>query len=374
MKFYEAKAIADHLGFQVIADVRGDTNAGRLFTKDLVDRYGKGNRCGVYMLFRTDGAVYIGQSRDVDRRFKSHRVKGTLIDYMAFRYWPPKLLLEKEDACIRDAEALGLPLTNKTEIKCGLLRKEEDYDDIFPPSEQDQFIASIAARQNPLSQWPNVCKNASRAETIEWDKFTLLPRFTELYRIAALYLKTTVLQYEDTEDVCWQSALFHTSKSKGSYRPIIRLRCGNTETFTLYHFNQAREQYFVRILIAPDIIYEALDALKPGHSYLPWASLDLPQRRPSPTVGDMMQAGMLKPEKRTTGTPSADAELLTRPIALVDTSNLGCATIPFDAVEATLSDDTFATAAAMANIACMRSQMVESSDHNSLLAFRMLYL
>lgn len=49
MEFQEAKAIAERLGFQLFADVRGDTNALRLFTEDFRQKYGKKFRCGVYM-------------------------------------------------------------------------------------------------------------------------------------------------------------------------------------------------------------------------------------------------------------------------------------------------------------------------------------
>ena len=66
MEFLEAKAIAERLGFQLFADVRGDTNALRLFTEDFRQKYGKKYRCGVYMQFRADGSCYIGQSLDVD--------------------------------------------------------------------------------------------------------------------------------------------------------------------------------------------------------------------------------------------------------------------------------------------------------------------
>ena len=146
MEFLEAKAIAERLGFQLFADVRGDTNALRLFTEDFRQKYGKKYRCGVYMQFRADGSCYIGQSLDVDRRHKRHRELGVIVDYLAFRCWPPSVLMEKEDLCIQDALALGVPLVNKT-LKCGTLKKSDDYDQILTPDEQDLFIERIAARQ-----------------------------------------------------------------------------------------------------------------------------------------------------------------------------------------------------------------------------------
>ena len=80
MEFLEAKAIAERLGFQLFADVRGDTNALRLFTEAFRQKYGKKYRCGVYMQFRADGSCYIGQSLDVDRRHKRHRELGVIVD------------------------------------------------------------------------------------------------------------------------------------------------------------------------------------------------------------------------------------------------------------------------------------------------------
>ena len=179
MEFQEAKAIAERLGFQLFADVRGDTNALRLFTEDFRQKYGKKYRCGVYMQFRADGSCYIGQSLDVDRRHKRHRELGVIVDYLAFRCWQPSVLMEK-------------------------VKKSDDYDQIFTPDEQDLFIERIAARQTPLTQWPNFCKNAERSELRDWEIFSQHPRFMELYQKAAIYLKTTVPNPEESESVTWQ--------------------------------------------------------------------------------------------------------------------------------------------------------------------------
>ena len=373
MEFLEAKAIAERLGFQLFADVRGDTNALRLFTEDFRQKYGKKYRCGVYMQFRADGSCYIGQSLDVDRRHKRHRELGVIVDYLAFRCWPPSVLMEKEDLCIQDALALGVPLVNKT-LKCGTLKKSDDYDQIFTPDEQDLFIERIAARQTPLTQWPNFCKNAERSELRDWEIFSQHPRFMELYQKAAIYLKTTVPNPEETESVTWQCALCNEKSLQGSIRWVIKIRCGATVTFEIFHYSQAKYQYFVNIAVAPDLVYEAIDSQKPGQQYLPFANLCLPPRRQPPTLKDLQINGVFRKEGTDEDGPNAQAELLTRPIALVDTSSLGMLTVPFDALESVLEDDVIATAAAMANIACMRTQLVESADHNSLLAFRMLYL
>ena len=371
MEFHEAKAIAERLGFQLFADVRGDTNALRLFTEDFRQKYGKKYRCGVYMQFRADGSCYIGQSLDVDRRHKRHRELGVIVDYLAFRCWPPSVLMEKEDLCIRDALALGVPLVNKT-LKCGTLKKSDDYDQIFTPDEQDLFIERIAARQTPLTQWPNFCKNAERSELRDWEIFSQHPRFMELYQKAAFYLKTTVPNPEETESVTWQCALCNEKSLQGSIRWVIKIRCGATVTFEIFHYSQAKYQYFANIAVAPDLVYEAIDSQKPGQQYLPFSNLCLPPRRQPPTLKDLQINGVFRKEGTDEDGPNAQAELLTRPIALVDTSSLGMLTVPFDALESVLEDDVIATAAAMANIACMRTQLVESADHNSLLAFRML--
>ena len=344
MEFLEAKAIAERLGFQLFADVRGDTNALRLFTEAFRQKYGKKYRCGVYMQFRADGSCYIGQSLDVDRRHKRHRELGVIVDYLAFRCWPPSVLMEKEDLCIQDALALGVPLVNKT-LKCGTLKKSDDYDQIFTPDEQDLFIERIAARQTPLTQWPNFCKNAERSELRDWEIFSQHPRFMELYQKAAFYLKTTVPNPEETESVTWQCALCNEKSLQGSIRWVIKIRCGATVTFEIFHYSQAKYQYFANIAVAPDLVYEAIDSQKAGQQYLPFANLCLPPRRQPPTLKDLQINGVFRKEGADEDGPNAQAELLTRPIALVDTSSLGMLTVPFDALESVLEDDVIATAA-----------------------------
>lgn len=234
MEFLEAKAIAERLGFQLFADVRGDTNALRLFTDAFRQKYGKKYRCGVYMQFRADGSCYIGQSLDVDRRHKRHRELGVIVDYLAFRCWPPSVLMEKEDLCIQDALALGVPLVNKT-LKCGTLKKSDDYDQIFTPDEQDLFIERIAARQTPLTQWPNFCKNAERSELRDWEIFSQHPRFMELYQKAAFYLKTTVPNPEETESVTWQCALCNEKSLQGSFEAYVEAHRDDVEALRLIY-------------------------------------------------------------------------------------------------------------------------------------------
>ena len=40
-------------------------------------------------------------------------------------------------------------------------------------------------------------------------------------------------------------------------------------TFEIFHYSQAKYQYFVNIAVAPDLVYEAIDSQKPGQQYLP---------------------------------------------------------------------------------------------------------
>ena len=222
---------------------------------------------------------------------------------------------------------------------------------------------------------PEILENSvERSELRDWEIFSQHPRFMELYQKAAIYLKTTVPNPEETESVTWQCALCNEKSLQGAIRWVIKIRCGATVTFEIFHYSQAKYQYFVNIAVAPDLVYEAIDSQKPGQQYLPFANLCLPPRRQPPTLKDLQINGVFRKEGTDEDGPNAQAELLTRPIALVDTSSLGMLTVPFDALESVLEDDVIATAAAMANIACMRTQLVESADHNSLLAFRMLYL
>ena len=178
----------------------------------------------------------------------------------------------------------------------------------------------------------------------------------ELYQKAAFYLKTTVPNPEETECVTWQCALCNEKSLQGSIRWVIKIRCGATVTFEIFHYSQAKYQYFANLAVAPDLVYEAIDSQKAGQQYLPFANLCLPPRRRPPTLKDLQINGVFRKEGADEDGPNAQAELLTRPIALVDTSSMGMLTVPFDALESVLEDDVIATAAAMANTrACGRS-------------------
>ena len=100
-----AMHVANLLGFNRIADVRGVTSVTRLFENGM-------SPCGLYLQIRPQGELYIGQTANLPARFERHLARGAVITELAFMPAHPKTLDEKEKALIAKAERLGLELNN----------------------------------------------------------------------------------------------------------------------------------------------------------------------------------------------------------------------------------------------------------------------
>src|SRR5215208_5348152 len=97
------------LGLTVSVDVRGRRSIADLLPKSR-------NRCGVYLLEFADGLFYIGQARDVVRRFSQHRKLHDDIVRWGFRAVKRRNLDAVERELIHRAPSLGLTLTNKVHV------------------------------------------------------------------------------------------------------------------------------------------------------------------------------------------------------------------------------------------------------------------
>lgn len=105
-------------------------------------------RCGVYALCLPDNRVYIGQAREVVRRFIQHRRTHESIEGFAFLETSPAELDEQERLLIRKAERAGITLTNVTYTENVV--GATDLDAVVSPKQQERWLA-YPARVNARS-------------------------------------------------------------------------------------------------------------------------------------------------------------------------------------------------------------------------------
>ena len=126
---------------------------------DVRERYGIGGmypnvarRTGIYLLVLADAYFYIGQARDVVRRFAQHRKTfGARIVAFSFISMPLKALNAAESRLIREGEKGGLPL-EQTDWKSQIYGSS-DLDVLFDGAEYATWLANPAVHFAG-SSWP----------------------------------------------------------------------------------------------------------------------------------------------------------------------------------------------------------------------------
>jgi hypothetical protein len=104
----------------------------------IADCLAKSKRCGIYMLAYADGTYYIGLSVDMARRFVEHKKARPDIVRVGIKPVGKRELDGQETAHIREAEAAGIPLTNRAKVTH--IQGETDLDLGLNPEEQEEWI------------------------------------------------------------------------------------------------------------------------------------------------------------------------------------------------------------------------------------------
>jgi hypothetical protein len=121
------------LGFPALTDVRGRLSIADLFPA-------RKSRTGVYLLAFDDLTFYIGQAREVCRRFVQHRNALGRISGFSFLPVAGARLDQTERELIHAAESASLPITNRVHVTDIL--GEADLDQLATPADQERWIGT----------------------------------------------------------------------------------------------------------------------------------------------------------------------------------------------------------------------------------------
>lgn len=376
MQFEEAKLIAKKIGFHVFSAVTGETNINKFFPEATVQKYKENPYCGVYMQFRLDGNIYVGQTRDLRRRYAKHREHKSGTKYLAFLHCPPERLDSEEIRCIEAVRLMKLPLINITSNRDSSGFGKGCYDNLIAPEEQDAFIERAAGGKSWAGSWATLFKNTSPVFRAEWERFCFIGKGSDLLAAASAYVYTALPCPEETEAAFWKSLLMPNQRGGGAKRTAIIIHTGLAAGLELYCWNKIPCQYYASIALAPNIIREAFKSPEDFSAALPGASLYMPSPDELSEDEDettaMMNVQPLNGKAVPFISPSQLAADIVRPVSQVNSKAPATVTVPIDAFETVLQHPVIATAATMNAIAAMRFHPPLVNDHNPLLARRLL--
>lgn len=117
---------------------------GVLSRFSIADLVKPGKRCGIYVLHFTDGYFYVGQSKDVTKRFVQHRRSDSHddVDSIYFKQVPEPALDEEEADVTEQLEAANVRLRNILLVSWN--GGEADFDEIMPSDEQERWLADLS--------------------------------------------------------------------------------------------------------------------------------------------------------------------------------------------------------------------------------------
>lgn len=195
------------LGFGPPVDVRGRSS--------IADMFGRSKRrTGIYLLGYADGTYYIGQARDVVRRFGGHRRQCPDIALFAFFQTRRSELDEVEQATIYRAETLGVSLRNRVHVADVL--GPVDLDELVPEESQNRWLdrpaQAIRDGAAPVVLPPD---SPQRWRTDpQFRKLAADPRYPTIRRIFASFALNGLLAPGTTQLTYWSvTALPNTNQS-----------------------------------------------------------------------------------------------------------------------------------------------------------------
>lgn len=203
--------IIDSLGFQAEA---GHDVIGRV---SIADRFpASKSRCGIYLLQFSDGTFYIGQAIDAVRRFAQHRKNYDTIVRHWFQPVAKGQLDQVEQRLIRQAEAAGLLLTNKTFVTNVV--GDTDLDLLVSPAEQEAWLADGHPLDNEgvdLSQ--SVEERFKVKYRQNFQRLQRLPAYARVQALLRAYITLGIPAYKKTEQSFWALSCLPSTSGGSRY-------------------------------------------------------------------------------------------------------------------------------------------------------------
>ena len=179
------------LGFQEPFDVHGRSS--------IADLISPSQRCGIYILHFTDGDCYVGQAKDVTRRYTQHRNTFFDIQRISFKTIPSNKLDHEEIMYIEILEKEGFLLRNIEYTS--IFRGESDFDKIMTSDNQEKWLTDLTFVDSlgPRPDLQELYRKTERA----YQRFEKHPEVKQIVRLLHTYIPIAIPAFKRTEADYW---------------------------------------------------------------------------------------------------------------------------------------------------------------------------
>lgn len=188
------------------------------------------DRCGIYILEFTDGQRYVGQSRDVVRRFADHSRRH--LDIVAVQFCPTPLhdLDAAERQMVQDQRDAGHHLRNIDLVSNSWA---DSVLDAVVDQEIQQGWATGAPQTHPDDTRMLIARRRQSTRA-QYEALQQHPGFDAVFDDICTYIDRVVAWPSATDGAFWTlSALPSTGKTRESRR-LACVNCGRVETFVIF--------------------------------------------------------------------------------------------------------------------------------------------
>lgn len=340
-----------------------------------------GHLPGIYLLFLTNGLLYVGQSLDVPERLQEHALaKERAFHAYSLRPVIPSRLDEAERRTIARAGALGIALDNHQFYDRGKAFHGEIFDDVFSPEEQDAFIAGIASGRPAPDTFAEYLGLVEPRYREDWTRFTtMFPDWPILIHIAREFVERFIPDAPLMLNHYWQCSLLD-KRAKESIRGIISITCGLPLVFRLCYRKSDPQDQTALISFCADFLYAASKSRTPEEiraeleAAYPGTVWTLPPPPPVLSADDIVAAQfatrhMNMPRARS---PEDFARRTLRIVPQTAGRGIGFVRVKREAVLNFLSDPHIATSVGLAVMAGLAGKPSINHFTNPLLARKLV--
>lgn len=165
----------------------------------IADLFPPGKRCGLYILYFTNGEIYAGQALDVTRRYVQHRKVHADIEIISFRRVARYRLNDEERGLIWSLEQSGHCLRNITFTS--IPKGESDFDLIMSVEEQNRWLQDLSYVDFGGSRVAN--PELRRKYSKKFESFTAMPRSSEVIDTLRSYVQEGIPAFQRSEVSFW---------------------------------------------------------------------------------------------------------------------------------------------------------------------------
>jgi hypothetical protein len=185
------KSIKQELGFTMVYEVEGRSSIADLFKPS--------HRCGIYILNFSNGEWYVGQAKDVTRRFVQHTKTHSDISKMSFREFNPNQLNDVEQRTIHTLERQGYRLRNV--VFTSEVIGERDFDLIMPREQQNIWLSDLSFQDIAGRRLnDSILHQRGERNFLHWMEY---PKAKDILEVLNQYIMTAIPAVFRSEAVFW---------------------------------------------------------------------------------------------------------------------------------------------------------------------------